>query len=46
MSCKLTASYLSDALGDLVNAVNYSFTEEPGEYRWILIPQEKKWLAN
>ena len=40
----LTASYLSDALADLLNAVvavvrdadqaTASFTEEPGEYRW------------
>jgi len=52
--CKVTASYLSDALGDLVSAVNYifnseyeiksSFTEEPGEYRWILIPQKNNGL--
>ena len=42
----LTASYLSDALADLASAVaaalrgslrsTFSFTEEPGEYRWIL----------
>jgi hypothetical protein len=40
----LTASYLSDALGDLLSAVVHlvrganettaSFAEEPGEYRW------------
>lgn len=42
---KLTASYLSDALGDLLSAVAKlqdgeesavaSWTEEPGEYRWL-----------
>jgi hypothetical protein len=42
----LTASYLSDALGNLLEAValvtegvaeaRRSFDEEPGEYRWIL----------
>jgi hypothetical protein len=42
----LTASYLSDALGDLLHAVvallrggkeaGASFAEEPGEYRWRL----------
>ncbi len=42
----LTASYLSDALADLLDAVatvvrgadeaTVSFTEEPGEYRWRL----------
>jgi hypothetical protein len=41
-----TASYLSDALGDLIRAVSnildcaqessFSFVEEPGEYRWHL----------
>ena len=41
---RLTASYLSDALADLLDAVTVvvrgadeataSFTEEPGEYRW------------
>jgi hypothetical protein len=41
----ITASYLSDALGDLVTAavllnegaeeVRFSWEEEPGEYRWI-----------
>jgi hypothetical protein len=44
----VTASYLSDALDDLASAVaaafrghphaTASFTEEPGEYRWILEP--------
>lgn len=43
---KLTASYLSDALGDLAKATvrllngspleHVSFEEEPGEYRWVL----------
>lgn len=43
---QLTASYLSDALADLLDAVGAmvrgaghataSFTEEPGEYRWQL----------
>lgn len=41
-----TASYLSDALGNLVraavallsgfSAVTFSFEEEPGEYRWVI----------
>ena len=45
-SCTVTASYLSDALGEFVKALNHilgggneaklSFDEEPGEYRWIL----------
>jgi len=44
--CEITASYLSDALGDLVraalatlsdgNPVSLSFDEEPGEFRWLL----------
>lgn len=44
----VTASYLSDALGDLASATTAalrghprptaSFAEEPGEYRWILEP--------
>ena len=43
--CTITASYLSDAFGDLVlsavtllhwfNAVSFSFLEEPGEFRWV-----------
>lgn len=43
---KLTASYLDDALGDLVRAtlaltrgayqVHVSWAEEPGEFRWVL----------
>lgn len=43
---EVTASYLSNALGDLATAavmllegttqVRFSFDEEPGEYRWIL----------
>ena len=42
---KTTASYLSDALGDLSMAIyralcgdkyaKAEFTEEPGEYRWV-----------
>ena len=45
-SCITTASYLSDALGNLVraavallsgfSAVTFSFEEEPGEYRWVI----------
>ena len=45
-SCVVTASYLSDALRELVSATNhvlgggrearFHFDEEPGEYRWIL----------
>lgn len=45
-SCLTSASYLSDALGDLVraatallsgfSAVTFSFEEEPGEYRWVI----------
>jgi len=45
-SCVVTASYLSDALRELVSATNhvlagakearFRFDEEPGEYRWIL----------
>ncbi len=44
-SCTVTASYLSDAFGDLVlsavallhwfNALSFSFQEEPGEFRWV-----------
>ena len=44
-AANLTASYLSDALGDLCSAViallrgeaqaRVSFEEEPGEYRWL-----------
>jgi hypothetical protein len=47
-SCKVTASYLSDAFGDLVLAavallrhftgLSFSFEEEPGEYRWVVTP--------
>ncbi len=50
-SCTITASYLGDALGDLVlaanamlhwyNGVSFSFQEEPGEYRW-----EFRWLQS
>jgi hypothetical protein len=45
-TCVVTASYLSDALRELVSATNhllgggkearFQFDEEPGEYRWIL----------
>lgn len=46
--CELTASYLSDALGDLASAVEdvlrwpgvdarAVFAEEPGEYRWRFV---------
>src|SRR5689334_2478187 len=45
-TAELTASYLSDALGDLARAtvgllrgaaaVRVSWDEEPGEYRWLL----------
>ena len=44
-SCTITASYLSDAFGDLVlsavallhwfNTLSFSFVEEPGEFRWV-----------
>ncbi len=44
--CELTASYLSDALRNLVVAatavasgfhrVSFGFDEEPGEYRWVI----------
>ena len=44
-SCTVTASYLTDAFGDLVlsavallhwfNALSFSFEEEPGESRWV-----------
>jgi hypothetical protein len=46
VSCRITASYLSDALRDLVLAatavisgfsrVSFRFDEEPGEYRWVI----------
>lgn len=45
-SCTISASYLSDALGNLVlsacaalryfGRVSFSFEEEPGEYRWVI----------
>ena len=45
-SCELTASYLSDALHNLLIAatavisgfsqVSFRFDEEPGEYRWVI----------
>ena len=48
----VTASYLSDALDDLASAVagslpgasarDGSFTEEPGEYRWIFEPVSER----
>lgn len=53
----LTASYLSDALADLLDAVvslvkgadeaTVSFTEEPGEYRWRLkrSSQDRIWIV-
>jgi hypothetical protein len=44
--CTVTASYLSDALGNLVLAAlaigsgftcaSFGFDEEPGEYRWVI----------
>ena len=44
--CEFTASYLSDALRNLVLAgtavasgftrVSFGFDEEPGEYRWVI----------
>jgi hypothetical protein len=47
-SCTVTASYLSDALGNLVlaavallsrfNGLSFSFDEEPGEFRWVFTP--------
>jgi hypothetical protein len=47
-SARVTASYLSDALDDLASAVlaalrghphaTASFTEEPGEFRWVFEP--------
>lgn len=46
LSCRISASYLSDALGNLVraavallsgfSALTFSFEEEPGEYRWVI----------
>ena len=46
----LTASYLSDPLSDMAagaiallqgsKEVRFSFDEEPGEYRWIIIAEE------
>lgn len=45
-TCTISASYLGDALGDLVLAacaalryfgrISFSFEEEPGEYRWVI----------
>ena len=44
--CEITASDLSDALGDLLlaataalsgfHSISFGFDEEPGEYRWII----------
>jgi hypothetical protein len=46
-SVELTASYLDDALGDLVRGalalargateVRFAWAEEPGEFRWVLV---------
>lgn len=51
---ELTASYLSDALGNLVlaavaiasgfQAATFEFAEEPGEYRWVLEAKENNVL--
>jgi hypothetical protein len=51
---ELSASYLSDALGNLVRAalaaasgfrtVEFGFDEEPGEYRWVLEATENNIL--
>jgi hypothetical protein len=48
--CEVTASYLSDALGELASAIEdllrwstdarAIFVEEPGEYRWRFIPTD------
>ena len=45
-SCTISASYLGDALGNLVlsacavlrffTRVSFSFDEEPGEFRWVI----------
>jgi hypothetical protein len=45
--CEISASYLSDALGNLVlaaaavvagvHSVSVGFDEEPGEYRWVVV---------
>jgi hypothetical protein len=45
-ACNITASYLSDALGNLVlsalgmmqgySSITFGFDEEPGEYRWVI----------
>ncbi|MBQ0934308.1 hypothetical protein [Ideonella paludis] len=45
-TCEISASYLSDALGNLVlaatailagaHSISVGFDEEPGEYRWVL----------
>lgn len=47
VACKITASYLSDALAKLVlgalgvvaelHSVSIGFDEEPGEYRWAIV---------
>ncbi|MFZ5543951.1 MAG: hypothetical protein ACOZJZ_10350 [Pseudomonadota bacterium] len=46
-TCQISASYLSDALGNLilaaaavvagVHSVSVGFDEEPGEYRWAVV---------
>ena len=51
-TCTVTASYLSNALKELIWSANYmlkggseakfSFDEEPGEYRWILTRRDEK----
>jgi len=53
--CQVTASYLSDALLELISGVShvlgkgtearFSFDEEPGEYRWILKRLENDGLS-
>ena len=46
-ACEISASYLSDALGNLVlaavavlagaHSISVGFDEEPGEYRWAVV---------
>lgn len=46
-TCEISASYLSDALGNLVlaaaavvagvHSISVGFDEEPGEYRWVVV---------
>jgi hypothetical protein len=50
-SCAISASYLSDALGELADAIRHivcgadrartSFDEEPGEFRWIFLRNDQ-----